>query len=91
MTDEPQPRRGALAICSRGCLGLITSQSPERIDYPDGGEGIAWTGVHLLPCAWEGGPPNAGAPWSSRTPRVVGHIDEFGDLFRELVAARPHV
>ena len=80
MNDELQPRRGALAFCSIGRLGLILCDEPQEISYPDGNTGIAWTGIQLTPGM--GGKDNdvlqrVGDPWSSRHPRVVGYIEEL--------------
>ena len=62
--------KGTFAVCSRGILGLITSDEPERVEYPDGTFGVAWTGITLA-----GG--KVGAPWSSRNPRIVGFAEEL--------------
>ena len=56
--------KGAIAICSRGRKGLITSDGPVEVTYEDGSKGMAWTGVHL-------GPAVLGQPWSSRNPTVL--------------------
>src|SRR5687767_11863070 len=71
-----EPRRGSLAYCSVGLLGLITSDRAELIEYPDGNKAYAWTGIQLTSSR-----EAIGTSWSSRTPRVVGHID---DLTREI-------
>ena len=83
-------RRGDIAICSRGCVGLITADMPKWITYKkcdycigaisgadiDGAckceTGYAFVGVHLTNKI-----AAIGAPWSSRNPCVVGHIDQF--------------
>jgi len=65
-------QKGAIATCSRGQKGLITSRSPMKVEYPDGKEEFAWTGVHLED--HEDG-PKVGDPWSSRNPIVIGNID----------------
>lgn len=62
-----KPARGKVAKCSMGRLGLICSDEPQEITYPDGETGKAWTGVHLEP-GWEG------KPWSSRKPLVLGSM-----------------
>ena len=67
--DPRPPRKHALAYCSKGHLGVITSEGPESVEYPDGTKGMAWTGYHL---------PD-GRPWSSRNPRVVGYLDNLAD------------
>ena len=63
------PRKGSIAVCSQGHIGLITSDIMIAIVYPDETKGIAWTGIHLK--------GKIGTPWSSRNPTVVGHIDEM--------------
>lgn len=65
--DPRPPRKHALALCSKGRLGVITSEGPEPVEYPDGTKGTAWTGYHL---------PD-GRPWSSRNPQVVGYLDDL--------------
>jgi hypothetical protein len=67
MSDKTEPRRGSLAYCSKGYLGLITCDKPQPVGYEGGGWGVAWTGIHLS----EG---KIGDPWSSRNPVVAGHI-----------------
>lgn len=63
-----KPEKGAIAICSKGMLGLITSETPVVKYY---GETIAitWTGIQLE--------NNVGSKWSSKNPKVVGHIRNF--------------
>jgi hypothetical protein len=65
LREEPEalaPARGMVAICSRDIPGIITSDEPRKVTYPDGNEGVAYVGVRLTD----------GGPWSSRTPRVLG-------------------
>lgn len=71
-TDNLRPRKGALAICGIGTLGLITSTEPQAVTYPDGSKGIAWTGIHLTEKITA-----IGSPWSSRNPRVVAYTEDF--------------
>ncbi len=59
-----------MAICSMGLLGLITSEKPERVHYPDGKLGRAWTGIHLT----DGVGHFIGDPWSSREPMVIAYL-----------------
>lgn len=66
-----KPRKGALAKCSQGAIGIITSETPVEVTYGDGKKGKAWTGFHL-----EG--EKFGQPWSSRKPEVVAYLDELG-------------
>lgn len=69
---ELRPRKGALAFCSLGTLGLITSPEPHEVTYPNGTKGTSWTGIHLTDkiCA-------IGEPWSSRSPIVVAYVSQF--------------
>jgi hypothetical protein len=67
-------RKGDIAFCSRGLLGLITEDAPKCIVYLDGTDGYAFVGVHLTNKT-----SPIGSPWSSRTPRVVGNIDQFDE------------
>jgi len=80
MTSD-SPRRGAIALCTRNILGLITSKTPQEVTYRDGGKAMAWTGVCIHPEEF------AGRPWSSRTPRVVAFVDL--DLVPEPTATLP--
>ena len=75
------PRKGSIAFCTRGYLGLITEDAPKEITYPDGNKGLAWVGIQLTDKKsfspdWKG-PVGIGTPWSSRTPVVVGHVDDY--------------
>lgn len=65
-------KKGTLAICGIGCLGLITEDEPKEITYPDGNKGTAYVGIHLTDKV-----SKVGSPWSSRNPKVVGHINDF--------------
>ena len=62
-------RRGDIAVCRRGAIGLITEASPQWVKYPDGNEGYTFVGVHLTNKM-----APIGSPWSSRNPRIVSHI-----------------
>jgi hypothetical protein len=82
--DNFEPRRGALAFCSRNELGLIISDTPievtykacpgclgELTDYSD------WDCQCEKGTAWAGihlSAEKLGQRWSSRNPRVVGEI-----------------
>ena len=79
-----EPRRGAVAYCSIGHLGLITSDKPEPVYYPDGMMGLAWTGRHIWPFE------KFGEPWSSRTPDVVGYIQDEHGVFDYVPPKRLH-
>lgn len=67
------PQRGAIALSSRGDLGLITDNKKAPIVDQDGKSTEAWVGISL------GQDPNSPAwtgLWSSREPRVVGILDQ---------------
>ena len=72
-----KPRKGSIAFCSLGCLGLIIEDKPQLVNYEDGHSGMAYVGIHLT---------NKIAPirfrWSSRNPVVVGHVDDFINMIR---------
>lgn len=83
-----KPKIGDIAICSVGCLGLITSDKPVEVTYNDGNKGFAYTGIQLCCHTFKGKGKDAnkkfsvypGDPWSSRKPKVVGSILEFTDV-----------
>ena len=70
--------KGCVGLCSKGSLGLITSDTRQEVTYGDGTKGMAFVGVHLTNklCA-------VGDPWSSRNPRVA--MD--AEMFRLLILA----
>lgn len=80
-----EPRRGAIAYCSLGRLGLILSDAPMSITYHDGNVGQAWTGIQLTEGDVQGVGGDAGKTfhqkigdqWSSRNPKVVGYIEDI--------------
>ena len=67
--------KGKLAVCSKGYLGLITSEDLEPLFY---GEGpylqYAYTGVHLSP-------EMAGKFWCSRNPQIIGDAGDVAKFF----------
>jgi hypothetical protein len=66
-------KKGDLAICSRGQLGLITSPFKSMVEYADETVGYAWVGIHLT----DGVGHKIGDPWSSRNPYVFGNINQW--------------
>jgi hypothetical protein len=50
------PKKGAIALCSHGRKGLITSETADK-------DGV-WHGLHL-------GPEHVGKPWQSKNPMVL--------------------
>jgi hypothetical protein len=69
---ENKVRKGTLAVCGIGCLGLITKDEPQEITYSDGNKSVAWVGIHLTDKVCP-----IGGKWSSRNPIVVGHVDDY--------------
>ena len=67
-----RPIRGSLAYCSIGDLGVILSDKPEEVVYPNGDKGMAWTGKTIWPL------DKCGNSWSSKYPSVVGYLDGDG-------------
>lgn len=71
--------KGAIAKCSQGFWGLITSGGPEPVTYSDGTPGVTWVGIHLGTEDDLGEVIAAiGDPWSSRNPIIM--YDSFADL-----------
>ena len=64
-----EPKRGALAFCSLGSMGIITSNKPEEVVYLDGTKGIAWVGMHLTDKI-----APIGSSWSARNPVVIAYL-----------------
>lgn len=77
-----EPKKGAIAICSLGTLGIITQDGLQEVKYPDGNKGEAYVGVHLTEKI-----TYAGNKWSSRNPQVIGYtelpVTEFYAKFRD--------
>lgn len=74
----------ALAYCTAGMLGLITSDAPSETTYADGEKGQAWTGLQVTG-GWQAQRGHEigqrvfktpGMPWSSRTPRIIARLNE---------------
>jgi hypothetical protein len=82
-------KAGDVAVCSRGAVGLITEDMPKWVTYKycehctrtrvfavqnvcTCEKGYTFVGVHLTNKI-----APIGSPWASRTPRVVGRIDQF--------------
>jgi hypothetical protein len=57
-------QRGTIAICSRGIIGVVTSDHQQEVTYDDGNKGIAWVGLAL----------DDKTPWCSRNPEIIGTI-----------------
>jgi len=79
------PHYGAIAICSQGFVGRITSKTQMPVTYSDGSTGFAWTGVHLQ---YRSQPITAilpGDPWSSRNPVVLVDAKGVASLPRAML------
>ena len=59
-----------LALCSLGTLGVIIDEEMHEVEYDDGNKGMTYIGYHLTDKTRP-----VGSPWSSRTPKIIGHID----------------
>lgn len=69
-------RKGTIAICSLGCIGLITKDEPQEVKYSDGNKGVAYVGIHLTDKV-----SPIGSPWSSRSPKVLVYdINELAKI-----------
>ncbi len=76
------PKKGDIAICHQGFLGVITKEPPIKVTT---GKVVndkivsqqtddVWEGIHLSV-------DRLGKPWMSKQPKVVGNIfDLLGDL-----------
>lgn len=72
MDKKKTVSKGSIAICGWGCLGLITEDEPKEITYTDGNKAKAYIGIHLTDKI-----SPVGSKWSSRKPKIVGHIEQF--------------
>lgn len=93
---ELKPKAGAIALCSKGFLGLITVDEPQKVRYEsDESEAMTWIGIHLETRKnLLDNHPNAesksrlsckiGDPWSSRNPVVLGYTDDLIEAFHIL-------
>ena len=75
--------KGDIAVCSLGCLGLVMEDGPQEIIYQDGNRGIAYTGIHITNKIVP-----VGSEWTSRSPIVVGHVDNIETFMRCLRVER---
>jgi len=69
---DDTPRRGSLALCGLGCLGVITQDEPKKVKYKDGNEGVAYVGIHVTNKI-----AKVGSPWSSRNPKVICGVSDI--------------
>lgn len=85
MNKELKPKRGAIALCSLGRLGLITCDEPQEVTYNDGNIGISWVGIQLTDGEVQGVGGDKGKTikqvigqtWMSRNPKVIGYIQDI--------------
>lgn len=75
------PKRGAVARCSMGKLGLITANEPVPVKYKEGESGVAWIGIHLGEEEFDTDSSveklitaRSREPWSSRNPEVLYYL-----------------
>lgn len=86
ISDDKEPKRGAIARCSLGMLGLILSSELQEVAYPDGSRSLAWTGIQLLDDSEKG--TRLGGLWSSRNPTVLCQMEDMDVFLDRVVAAR---
>lgn len=89
--NKSHPKRGAIAKCSLGRIGLITSESPVPVTYNDGNKGTSWVGIQLTDGEVEGVGGDTGKiikqkigdVWMSREPKVICYIDDIIEFIEE--------
>lgn len=84
--EELQPRKGAIAYCSVGRLGLILNDSPEEFEFFNGDKAVVWKGIQLTKGL--GGknkdyPQEVGDFWCSTKPKVIGYIEDVISFIEE--------
>jgi hypothetical protein len=67
-----EPKRGDLALCGRGSLGVILDRTKRKVMYGNGTESLAWMGFHLTNAI-----NGVGSIWSSRNPCIIGNVNQF--------------
>jgi len=40
-------KKGSIAYCGYGCIGLIMEDEPQEVTYSDGTKGVAYVGIHI--------------------------------------------
>jgi len=74
------PRRGDIAVCSHGYIGLILKDASIPNTSPTGVvEADLWTGIHLTT---KGG-KQIGGLWQSRNPQVIAHSNMLATMFEK--------
>ncbi len=61
------PRRGDIALCSKGHKGLITSEEPESMRFQNGIEQFVWKGIYIEDVNGH----KIGDSWYSQDPKVI--------------------
>jgi hypothetical protein len=67
-----EPKRGDIALCGRGSLGIIVDHKKRKVCYGDGNDAMAWMGFHLTNAII-----GVGSVWSSKNPCIIGNINQF--------------
>jgi len=65
-------KKGTIAICGIGAIGLITEDEPREVTYRDGNKQVAYVGIHLTDKV-----APIGSPWSSKHPTPIIGINEL--------------
>ena len=73
--NNVEPKKGAIAKCGWGTIGVIASDGLVEVTYPDGKKGMAWTGFHLQEHVINDHMIKIGDPWSSKKPEVLFFLD----------------
>ena len=78
-TIEIAPHRGALAICSNGSLGLITSNTKVPVPFPEQPDYQGWTGIQVSPSriGKEKNGRVIGDTWCSSNPTVIFSAEQL--------------
>lgn len=61
------PRRGDIALCSKGSKGIITSEETELMRFQNGIERFVWVGIY----AEDFGKNKIGDKWYSQDPKII--------------------
>lgn len=64
-----QIKKGDIALCGIGTIGLITDDEPKEITFNDGNTVKTYVGIHLTNKVCK-----IGDRWTSRNPVVIGNI-----------------
>jgi len=73
--NNVEPKKGAIAKCGWGTIGVIASDGLVEVTYPDGKKGMAWTGFHLQEHVIKDHMIHIGDPWSSKNPEVLFFLE----------------